>query len=364
MPRSFPATRRLASRGATLSFVLVAAVATGVGLAGSPSTQTFHTVDARLCPFTLDVKVTRKLQIHRVATTNVQVFGPTTITLRNKTTGRTAVLRAAGSSTLDPATGNVTFSGRQLWLGPANHVPYMSTDGNGSKKAPHFTVSGTGLHPRVIDPCALVAVSSPSTQPVATPAPWGLPAFALSQIDYAGLNPPIGSLVRHDHLHLDVIVNGRKVTIPAGVGQVEPVDVGPGPCPPRPEALSIGDCAPGHFFTGKVAASQLQLHSTSGIIHIQSDRPGTFTLGQFFDEWGVRFDSSCVGGHCTGGGKELRVFVNGKRVSGDPREIVLLDHQEIAVVLGGPGDFGSVPSTYTRRMPAGCGGAGERSCFP
>ncbi len=241
----------------------------------------------------------------------------------------------------------------------------MSTDGKGRLEAPYFVLSGAKAHPRVIDPCALVAAAPPSTRPVTTPAPWRLPAFALSQIDYAGLIPELGNLLRHDHVHLDLIVNGEKVAIPAGVGFAEPVDNGRGTCPRTPGIRSGGDCASGHLFTARVANSPLHTHSTSGIIHVESDRAVTFTVGQFFDEWGVRFDSSCLGGYCTGEGKELRVYVNGKRVFRDPRSIVLGNRQEIAVVFGGPGDFGAVPSTYTGVWPGlGCGGPGERSCLP
>ena len=239
--------------------------------------------------------------------------------------------------------------------------PYLSTDGKGSLDAPDFVLSSANSHADVIDPCALVAASPPSTQPVVTPAPWGLPASALSQIGYAGLTPLLGNLIRHDHVHLDVIVNGQAVTIPAGVGQAEPVDGGPCPAGTPPD----GDCATGDLYYAQVAYSPLHTHSTSGVIHIGADRPTTFTLGEFFDEWGVRFSSSCLGGYCAGGGKQLRVYVNGIQVSGDPRNVVLTNHQEIAVVFGGPADFGSVPSTYTGGWPgAGCGGAGEPSCFP
>lgn len=208
-----------------------------------------------------------------------------------------------------------------------------------------------------------LAGSPPSTTPLTTPAPWGLPKFALNQIAYAGLAPVTGTLIRHDHVHLDVILKGRKVTVPAGVGMAEPVDRGPGPCPPPPESLSIGDCAPGHFFTARIATSPLHTHTSSGIIHIETDRRRTFTLGAFFDEWGVRFNSSCLGGYCAVSGKELRVFVDGKRVSGDPRRFVLADRQEIAVVFGGPGDFRSVPTTYSKRWPVGCGGQTEPACI-
>jgi len=176
------------------------------------------------------------------------------------------------------------------------------------------------------------------------------------------IDPVTSDLIRHDHVHLDLIVDGRKVVVPAGVGQIEPVDRGPGPCPPPPENLAIGDCAPGHFFTPNVAFSPLHPHSTSGIVHIESDRKGAFTLGQFFDEWRVRFTARCLGSYCSGRRKALRVFVDGRRVARDPRRLVLLDRQEIAVVFGDAGAFGSVPSTYTKRWPIGCGGPGERAC--
>jgi hypothetical protein len=208
-----------------------------------------------------------------------------------------------------------------------------------------------------------LAGSPPSTTPLTTRAPWSLPAFALRQIAYAGLTPVTGTLIRHDHVHLDVIVNAERITVPAGVGMAAPVDRGPGPCPPPPESLSIGDCAPGHFFTARVATSPLHTHTSSGIIHIESDRRRTFTLGEFFDEWRVRFNSSCLGAYCTGAGKALHVFVDGRRVSGDPRRFVLADRQEIAVVFGGPGAFRAVPSTYGKRWAVGCGGQAEPACI-
>lgn len=288
--------------------------------------------------------------------------GPSTITLRNRLTGRSAVLDSPGTYSLDTTTGSIEFRGRQVWFwSTGKRVPFASTNGKGSLAAPYFVLSGATLQTRVIDPCALVAASPPSTRPRTTPAPWGPPASTLSQIGRAGLVPVIGRVIRHDHVHLDVIVNGRNVTVPGVVGLVEPLDVGP--C--RQGLAASGDCATGHGFFAQVANSPLHTHSPSGIIHIESDRPGTFTLGQFFDEWGVRLDSRCVGGYCTGKGKELRVFVEGKRVPGDPRRIVLGNGREIAVVFGAPDDFDSVPATYDGRWPGGgCGGAGETSCLP
>lgn len=361
MTRLFPATRRLAAGAVLAVSVLVAAALAGVGSAGR-SIHVSHNVDTGLCPFTLDVTVTSKAT--NAVETTVRQFrfaGPSKITLRNASTGRAATLLSSGSHSVDTTTGSVAFQGHQVWFwSTGKNVPFLSTDGKGALKAPNFVISGARARAQVIDPCALVAAARPSTRPVTTKAPWGLPRYQLSQIGYAHLTPILGALIRHDHVHLDVIVNGRRVTIPAGVGQAEPADAGP--CPPGPR---IGDCSAPSFFAAKVANSPLHNHSTSGIIHIESDRSGTFTLGEFFDEWGVRFDSRCVGGYCTGGGKELRVYVDGKRVPGDPRGIALTNRQELAVVFGGPGDFRSVPLTYAGGWPGlGCGGPGEHSCLP
>src|SRR6202035_3004499 len=114
-------------------------------------------------------------------------------------TGRTAVLDSSGSYSANPATGTVTFRGRHVWFwATGNHVPFLTTDVAGSLEAPSFVLSGAPAHAHVVDPCALVAPSPPSARPVATPAPWGLPAYSLSQIGYAGLTPLRGTLYRHD----------------------------------------------------------------------------------------------------------------------------------------------------------------------
>src|SRR5205807_6883543 len=88
----------------------------------------------------------------------------------------------------------------------------------------------------------------------------------------------------HYHAHLDVIVDGNPVVVPAGLGFV--------------------GSPPNHF----TALAPLHTHDTSGVIHIENDVPATFVLGQVLTEWGVRFTSSCLGAYCTGGGKELAVF--------------------------------------------------------
>jgi hypothetical protein len=122
----------------------------------------------------------------------------------------------------------------------------------------------------------------------------------------------------HIHQHLDILVNGKPVIVASGIGI-------------NPAARFI---------------SPLHTHDVSGVIHVESDVVRDFTLGQFFDVWGVRLSKDCLGGYCAKGTDTLRVFVNGKPVSGDPRSLVLREHQEIAVVYGPATATVSVPSTY------------------
>ena len=158
----------------------------------------------------------------------------------------------------------------------------------------------------------------PGTQ--SGPAPW-LPEIdnllsRLKAIDLPALYEEGNAL--HIHQHLDILVNGKPVTVPAGIG--------------------INEAA--RFI------SPLHTHDVSGVIHVESDVMRDFTLGQFFDVWGVRFSRDCLGGYCVKGPDALRVFVDGNAVSGDPRNLVLREHQEIAVVYGPPSAKVKVPSSY------------------
>ncbi len=152
------------------------------------------------------------------------------------------------------------------------------------------------------------------------PAPW-LPdienlAARLKAINLPALYEEGDAL--HIHQHLDIIINGKPVTVPSGIG-INPI---------------------ARFI------SPLHTHDVSGVMHVESDVKRDFTLGQFFDVWGVRFSKSCIGAYCAKGADTLRVFANGKPVSGDPRNLVLRDHQEIAVVYGPATAKVSVPSSY------------------
>jgi hypothetical protein len=123
----------------------------------------------------------------------------------------------------------------------------------------------------------------------------------------------------HAHQHLDLFIHGKSVPVPAmiGVNVVERY------------------------------ISPIHTHDGSGEIHIESPTVQNFTLGQFFDVWGVRFTQKCIGSHCEDPQNSLRVFVNGQAEAGDPRRILLSDHQEIVVAYGTAGELPSpIPSEH------------------
>ena len=80
----------------------------------------------------------------------------------------------------------------------------------------------------------------------------------------------------------------------------------------------------------------IHTHKMDGIIHIEAATKDTFNLGQFFDVWGVRLNSQCVGGYCNKGTDSLQVMVNNQPFKGGPRSVPLQDHEEIQIVFGRP----------------------------
>jgi hypothetical protein len=121
----------------------------------------------------------------------------------------------------------------------------------------------------------------------------------------AGLAPPAspGAVVRFA-VHLDVIVDGRRVAVPPGIG----VD----------------------RRARQVAA--LYTSDGSGIIHVDSGSDqGVFTLGQFFDVWQVALGPRRLGGLHATRHDPVTVYLNGSRVTGPPGSVMLTPHQEIVV---------------------------------
>lgn len=158
----------------------------------------------------------------------------------------------------------------------------------------------------------------------AKPPPWPRPADTGKRATAAGLavNAMEGTAV-HFHSHLDILVDGKPVTVPAELG--------------------ISDDG--------TSFAELHTHDTSGILHIEAPTKGKhYTLGQLFKEWNVRLSATAIGGLTDGGGRTLAAYVDGKRTPGDPARIALAPHREIALLYGRPG-AAKIPSSY--RFPAG-----------
>ena len=67
---------------------------------------------------------------------------------------------------------------------------------------------------------------------------------------------------------------------------------------------------------------------------MESSVSRTFTLGKFFDTWGVRLSPSCMGAYCNDAENRLQVFVDGEEVTGNIRDVALNDLLVIAVTYG------------------------------
>jgi hypothetical protein len=118
-------------------------------------------------------------------------------------------------------------------------------------------------------------------------------------------------LVLHFHTHLDIFVDGKKVTVPAFIG----------------------------INNGAGYLTELHTHNDTGVIHIEAQKSRDFNLGQFFAEWAVYLDSHSVGGY-----SGLKWYLNGKQQTGNPQTLIFKPHQEIAFVVGkAPA---KIPSSY------------------
>jgi hypothetical protein len=121
----------------------------------------------------------------------------------------------------------------------------------------------------------------------------------------------------HIHAHLTIFINGVPMQVPPGVGI---------------PAATAQDTARGPFITSGACFYWLHTHAADGIIHIESPVNRTYTLGNFFDEWGQPLGLNQVGparGHVT-------ALYNGQVYRGDPRNIPLTAHAQIQLDVGTP----------------------------
>jgi hypothetical protein len=179
-------------------------------------------------------------------------------------------------------------------------------------------------------PASLSMVPVPAT----TPGPEGIPipkGTKLATLSTAATGQPVDGIqcnageqtVTHVHTHLTIFVNGEARVIPYGVGVpgYQAVQTPQGPF------VETGSC----FYW-------LHTHAEDGILHVESpSATETFTLGQFFAEWGIPLSSTQVGSIT---GKQTVFFsAPGKKVGiykGDPANLPLGSHYQIQINVGTP----------------------------
>jgi len=136
-------------------------------------------------------------------------------------------------------------------------------------------------------------------------------------------------VVYHVHTHLTIFVDGHPRQIPYAIGMAPPVQY---------------STSNGTFANGGTCFYWLHTHAADGIIHVESPTQTTYTLGQFFDMWGQPLKAGQVG-PAVG---PVKVYVDGKPYTGDPRAITLGAKTQIQLDVGSP-----APPPTTITFPSG-----------
>lgn len=153
-----------------------------------------------------------------------------------------------------------------------------------------------------------------------TEQPWGLPVNPSDLAESVDLRvQPMEGTAKHFHAHLDVIINGEPVTVPANIG-IDPAGTG---------------------------MSELHTHDERGVLHVEAPTDDMrYTLGQVFAQWDVRLDKSGIGGYDVDDANTMRAYVDGELFEGNPTDIELLEHSQIALVYGPKDEGVEVPDSF------------------
>jgi hypothetical protein len=136
------------------------------------------------------------------------------------------------------------------------------------------------------------------------------------QVDGIGCDTSEQTLF-HIHAHLTVFVHGAARQVPAGIGI------------PGAQGQSTRS---GTFIDSGTCFYWLHTHAADGIIHIESPVQRTYTLGEFFNEWGQPLSTNRVG-PATG---KVTALYNGRVYLGNPADIPLTKHAQIQLEVGSP----------------------------
>lgn len=189
-------------------------------------------------------------------------------------------------------------------------------------------------------PSGLV-VSGPGV--LATSPPWK-PEYAhlKERVRAMGL-PPTGNEKFHIHAMLHIYVNGLLVPLPADIGIIR----------------------------SKKFETSLHTHDGTGIIHMEAPHRFPFTLGDFFEVWGVKLGPAQLGNLTGFGANKLHFYLNGKPLA-NPAAYVMRKGDSIVIGYGPDNSFPHKPSTFLLyevehgKGGLGCSsapnGKGKKSC--
>ena len=129
--------------------------------------------------------------------------------------------------------------------------------------------------------------------------------------------PQNDMVIMHIHAKLHIIIGGKSVTIPANIGI-------------NPELYKSHDLD--IYGTKNPIISPLHTHDSSGVIHVESTEIRPFTLGEFFDIWGVAFSEDCLMDKCSDSSDKVRMYVDAKERN-EFRQHIFMDGEGIEIVM-------------------------------
>jgi hypothetical protein len=169
-----------------------------------------------------------------------------------------------------------------------------------------------------LKPTPSPGAAGPEDVPVPSAAPLASAATSASGQSVDGISCQTSEqTLFHIHAHLTIFVNGVPRQVPAAIGI------------PGAQAQNTAN---GPYIGSGACFYWLHTHAADGVIHIESPVQRTYTLGDFFDEWGQPLGPNQVGpasGHVT-------AIYDGQVYRGNPRNIPLTAHAQIQLEVGTP----------------------------
>ena len=190
----------------------------------------------------------------------------------------------------------------------------------------HQASTGSTAHLKLASLASLGTLRSPGSPgrigPEGVPVPSALPLAGLATAATGKTVDGVScqtseQTIFHIHAYLTIFVIGSPRQIPMGIGT------------PGAQEQSTPQ---GPFIARGTCFYWLHSHAADGIIHIESPVHRTYTLGDFFDEWGQPLGPDQVG-PATG---TVVALYNGQHYEGNPRDIPLNSHAQIQLEVGTP----------------------------